>query len=84
VVRLTREERRAESVKHDHGRMYRCKTVSLDGSLAYGEWFGTESDLRAAMGFLTRDLGKRYYCETAKISCPACEAGEEPTVISVL
>jgi hypothetical protein len=84
LVRTTREERRIESVKHDHGRMYRCKTVSLDGLPEYGEWFGTESDLRAAMVGVVRELGKKYYCETTKISCTACDAGGSAAVVSVL
>lgn len=71
-------------VKHDHGEMYRAKIVPFGGAPEYGEWFGTESDVRSAARELTRRLGTRYYCEVKKIACCECEADEEPRVIAPL
>ncbi len=74
----------AEIIKHDHGQMYRCKIVSLTEPVEYGEWFGTESDVRAALRGSGRELGLRYYCETKAITCPQCEANEKAKVICSL
>jgi len=64
--------------------MYRCKIVPIVGQPEYGDWFGTESDVRAAMRSLARDLGKRYYCEMKMITCFECDADEPAKVISAL
>jgi hypothetical protein len=77
-------EDRPEPKRHNHGRMYRCKIVLPTGLTEYGEWFGTESDVRAAMANLVRSLGARYYCEMKMISCPECNADEGAKVISAL
>jgi len=74
----------AELIKHDHGRMYRCKIVPIGGPVEYGEWFGTESDVRAALAGIVRALDKRYYCETKLITCPKCETTESAKVICTL
>jgi len=73
-----------EPKKHNHGQMYRAKIVPSIGPPEYGEWFGTEADLRSAMRGLTRSIGKRYYCETKMIACSECEGGEAAKVISTL
>jgi len=77
-------EDRLESKQHDHGQMFRCKIVPFTGPPEYGEWFGTESDVIAAMRSLVRNLGARYYCETKMITCPECDADESAKVISAL
>jgi len=64
--------------------MYRCKMVPFAGPNEYGEWFGTESEVQAAMRSVTRKLGTRYYCETKIVTCPECGGEESATVISVL
>jgi hypothetical protein len=71
-------------IKHDHGQMYRCKIVPVAGPTEYGEWFGTESDVRDALKRIGRDLGKRYYCETKAMTCPQCDASEKAHVICSL
>ena len=64
--------------------MYRCKIVPFAGPTEYGEWFDTESQVKAAMRNLVRGLGTRYYCETKMITCPECKVDERPKVISAL
>lgn len=70
-------------IKHDHGRMFRAKIVPFTGPTEYGEWFGTESEVRAAFKS-ARDIGKKYYCETIAISCPECATDEKPHVVGML
>ena len=70
--------------KHDHGLLYRAKITRFSGGSEYGEWFHSESALRSAMQKVTRDLGKRYYCETKIITCAECEVDEQPRVIATL
>jgi hypothetical protein len=50
----------------------------------YGEWFCTESELRAAMSGRIRNIGTRYYCEAKLIGCSECEVDERAKVISAL
>jgi len=64
--------------------MYRAKIVPFAGPPEYGEWFGTESDVRSEMQKVARDIGKRYYCETIMIACPECEDDRKPRVIALL
>ncbi|HXP84832.1 MAG TPA: hypothetical protein VN841_08940 [Bryobacteraceae bacterium] len=70
--------------KHDHGQLYRAKMVPYVGPTQYGEWFGTESDLRASMRGQARAIGTRYYCETKMIGCAECETGDRAKVICTL
>jgi len=70
--------------KHDHGQMYRLKIAPIVGPPAYGDWCGTETDVRAAMRSMARNLGERYYCETKRITCAECDAEEPAKVISSL
>jgi hypothetical protein len=70
--------------KHDHGRMFRWKGVPFNGTPEYGEWLGTEADVRAAMQGVTRRLGGRYYCEAKSITCPDCDTDRPPVVICTL
>jgi hypothetical protein len=77
-------EDRPEPKKHNHGRMYRCKIVPFAGATEYGEWLGTESEVRAAMSNRVRRLGTRYYCEMKTITCPECNINEGAKVISAL
>ncbi len=69
---------------HDHGQMFRCKIVPLTGPIEYGEWFGTESDVRDALQHAGRELGKRYYCEIKAMTCPQCDANVHARVICSL
>jgi len=80
----SRPERSAGLTKHYHGQVYRWKIVPFAGPPEYGEWLRTESDVRAAMGALTRAIGVRYYCEAKPITCPECEINEAPRVICSL
>lgn len=78
------EEPSLEPKKHDHGQMYRCKIARLSGPPEFSEWFGTESDVRENMRARLRNLGERYYCEMKTITCPECDRGEAPRVISTI
>jgi hypothetical protein len=71
---------------HNHGRVYRAKIVSAGGRTEYGEWFNTEKDLRDAMQWVTRAIGKRYYCEAKMVNCtqPGCDVDPNPRVITTL
>ena len=69
---------------HDHGQMFRAKMVAPGGTPEYGEWFGTEADLRLSLQGKLRDLGKRYYCETILIVCPECNSDAPAKVIATL
>ena len=80
----SRQEGSTGLKKHDHGRVYRWKIVPFAGPPEYGEWLGTESDVRAAMRGLARAVGMRYYCETKSITCPECDIDEAPRVIDSL
>jgi len=82
--KLRDEQDRLEAMRHNHGRMYRCKIVPSSGPPQFGEWFASESDLNESRRSLGRKLGERYYCETKKITCAECEVDEPPKVISVL
>jgi hypothetical protein len=64
--------------------MYRRKIVPFAGPPEYGEWFGTEMDVRATMRGFVRNIGKRYYCEMKRITCTECDAEEPAKVISAL
>ncbi len=79
---------RADPKKHNHGCLYRAKVVPFTGAPEYGEWFHSESALRSAMRDLTRQIGKRYYCETKQITCAECESADgednKPKVIATL
>ena len=70
--------------KHAHGKMYRAKIVPFRGPAEYGDWFCTESELRAAMRGLIRNIGTRYYCEAKLIGCSECEVDEPAKVICTL
>ena len=72
------------AVKHDHGQLFRAKVTPYGGVPEYGEWFHSESALRAAMKDVARELGKRYYCEVKTITCAECDANENPRVIATL
>ena len=67
--------------KHNHGRMYRCKIVPFAKPAEYGEWLGTESEVKAA---LVRSLGARYYCEMKMITCAECNVDGDAKVIAAL
>jgi hypothetical protein len=71
---------------HNHGRLYRVKIVSADGRTEYGEWFNAEKDLRDEMQWVTRAIGKRYYCESRMVNCtqPGCDVDPTPRVITTL
>lgn len=69
---------------HDHGQMYRLKIVPIAGPPEHGDWFGTETDVLAAMRSVARNLGARYYCEMKRITCAGCDAEEPAKVISAL
>jgi len=71
---------------HNHGRVYRAKIVSADGRTEYGEWFNTEKELRGEMQWVTRAIGKRYYCESKMVNCtqPGCDVDPTPRVITTL
>lgn len=77
-------EDRLEPKKHNHGQMFRAKMVPFRGPTEYGEWFCTESDLRAAMREQIRNIGTRYYCEAKLIGCSECEVDERAKVICTL
>ena len=77
-------ERSKDLKKHDHGQMYRWKIVPFTGPPEYGEWLGTENDVRAALQSLTRNVGGRYYCEMKSITCPECDKDEGAKVICAL
>jgi hypothetical protein len=70
--------------KHNHGQLYRAKIVPYLGAPEYGEWFGTETDLRASMRAQTRPIGTRYYCDTKLIGCPECAVDDLAKVICAL
>jgi hypothetical protein len=72
--------------KHDHGRIYRAKITSSDGQVEYSKWFYTEEALRDSMRGVTRNIGKRYYCEAQMVLChdPACDVDPKPRVIASL
>jgi hypothetical protein len=70
--------------KHSHGHLYRAKIAPFSGPIEYGEWFPSETLLRAAMSSIARDIGKRYYCEAKSIHCAECEVDEKPQVIAAL
>jgi len=72
------------NIKHDHGHLFRAKITPFGGAPEYGEWFHSESALRAAMKDVIRALGKRYYCEAKAITCAECDANENPRVIATL
>lgn len=71
---------------HNHGRVYRAKIVRADGGTEYGEWFNTEKELRSEMQWVTRVIGKRYYCESKMVNCgqPRCDVDPTPRVIATL
>jgi len=73
-----------KKMKHNHGRMYRCKIVPSSGPAQFGDWFASESDLNASRRSLGRKLGERYYCEMKKITCLECDVDEPARVIAVL
>lgn len=73
-----------EPKKHKHGQMYRAKIVPSGGPPEYGEWFCTESEVRAVMRRLIRNVGTRYYCEAKQIGCTECKVDERARVISTL
>jgi hypothetical protein len=73
-----------KSEKHNHGQLYRAKIVPYAGQPRYGEWFGTESDLRTSMREQARPLGTKYYCETKMIGCAECQVDEHAKVICTL
>jgi hypothetical protein len=73
-----------EAKQHNHGRMFRAKIVPFTGPPEYGEWFHTESELRLATRHLTREIGKRYYCETKQVACRECQVDESAKVIAML
>ena len=70
--------------KHSHGYLYRAKIAPFRGPTEYGEWFGSEADLRTAMRETARNIGSKYYCEAKTISCAECEVDEKPRVIAAL
>jgi len=70
--------------KHAHGHVYRAKIAPFSGPAEYGEWFGSEAALRSSMSGVTRDIGKRYYCEAKMMHCAECEVDEKPKVIAAL
>ena len=70
--------------KHAHGSFTAPRLRRLSGPTEYGEWFGTEAALRAAMREVARTIGSRYYCEAKTIGCAECEVDESPKVIAAL
>ena len=73
-----------ELKKHAHGNLYRAKIAPFSGPIQYGEWFGSEAALRAAMRDQARDIGSRYHCEAKPIGCEECGVEEKPKVIAAL
>jgi hypothetical protein len=71
---------------HKHGQVYRAKITCPDGRVEYGEWFATERELRDSMRGVTRDIGKRYYCEAKMVACTdaRCDVDRKPRVIAAL
>jgi hypothetical protein len=71
---------------HNHGYIYRAKIVGFDGQPEYSEWFNTEKALRDSMRGITRNIGKRYYCEAKMVPCTqaGCDVDQTPKVIASL
>jgi hypothetical protein len=71
---------------HNHGYVYRAKIVGSDGQAEYSDWFNTEQALRDSMRGVTRNIGKKYYCEAKMLPCTQaeCDADQKPRVIASL
>jgi hypothetical protein len=79
-----RQEDARELRKHNHGQMYRLKMVPFGRPPQFGEWLGTEADVRTALESVARNVGGRYYCEMKAITCPECSADQPARVICAL
>ena len=71
---------------HNHGHVYRAKIVGPDGRPEDSEWFNTEKALRDSVSGVTRNIGKRYYCEAKMVPCTqaGCDVDQTPRVIAAL